>query len=173
MKFYIDCEFNSFQGELISMAIVCEKGELYMVNKDFADRAFNYPGMPRVSGTEFIHPWVKENVLPYVWTSLNCNDMLLIPKVRFKQAISRFIYDKMKAEEVIIYADWWTDIEHFCNVMVGDNGSTVTLNKSRKYGIIVDRTVDGYEDPLPGSIQHNALWDARNIMRAFKAKYGE
>lgn len=158
MKFFIDCEFNSFQGELISMAVVCDKGELYMVNTEFD-----------VHG-DSVHPWVKENVLPHVFqphTHAFC-----VPVKDFKKHISRFFYDKIKEEEIIIVADWWTDIEHFCNVMVGDMGSTVTLNKSRRYTLIVDRNIDSYADPLPGSVEHNALWDARNIKRAYEAKYG-
>lgn len=161
MNFYIDCEFNSFQGELISMAIVCDKGELYLGNVNFFK---NDPA--------YTHPWVRENVLPILEAPSAGFNWVCLP-LEFKKHISRFFYDKIKEEEITIVADWWTDIEHFCNVMVGDEGSTVTLNKSRKYAMIVDRTIDSYADPLPGSVQHNALWDARNIARAFKNKYGD
>lgn len=159
MKFFIDCEFNSFQGELISMAIVCDKGELYLVNMDFDPNSSK------------VHPWVRDNVVPVLYEPHD------IParhtyKAEFKKHISRFFYDKIKEEEIIIVADWWTDVEHFCNVMVGDNGSTVTLNKSRQYTFIVDRNINSYADPLPGSVEHNALHDARNIKRAYEAKYG-
>lgn len=161
MKFFIDCEFNAFRGELISMAIVCDKGELYLGNSNFIDQVPAYT-----------HPWVRENVLPVLEVTGVGFDWYCLPN-EFKKPISRFFYDKIKEEEIVIVADWWTDIEHFCNVMVGDGGSTVTLNKSRQYTLIVDRNIDSYADPLPGSVEHNALWDARNIKRAYEAKYND
>ncbi len=52
---FIDCEFNSFKGALISMALVAMDGrELYC----------QVP-IPRHS----IHPWVAENVVPVIGVS--------------------------------------------------------------------------------------------------------
>ena len=49
MRLFIDCEFNGWQGELISMAIVPEMGEPFY-------HVLNTDGMKIV-------PWVRENVM--------------------------------------------------------------------------------------------------------------
>ena len=48
MKLFLDCEFNGFGGELISMALVDE-------NEDFL-----YEVLPCTNPTS----WVKDNVIP-------------------------------------------------------------------------------------------------------------
>lgn len=159
MKFFIDNEYNAFNGELISMAIVCENHELYLVNGDFDLYGDN------------VHPWVAKNVIPLVFHESVSKLAVLAPKATFKKHLSRFFYDKVKYEEITIVADWYTDVEHLMNVLVGDNGSTVTLNRSRQINIIVDRNLDQARDPLSGSVEHNALWDARNLKKDYERRY--
>lgn len=159
MKFFIDNEFNGFGGELISMAIVCDTHELYLVNEDFDRYGDN------------VHPWVLRNVSPWIYHDSVAELAVPAPKATFKKHLSRFFYDKVKSEEITIVADWYTDVEHLMNVLVADNGYTVTLNRSRKINIEIDRTLDQARDPLSGSIEHNALWDARNIRKDYMRRY--
>lgn len=49
MKLFIDCEFNGYQGALISMALVPEMGEPFY-------HVLNTDGVK-------IDPWVRENVM--------------------------------------------------------------------------------------------------------------
>lgn len=48
MKLFLDCEFNGFGGELISMALVDEQGKYF------------YEVLPCPQPI----PWVQENVMP-------------------------------------------------------------------------------------------------------------
>ena len=155
MKFFIDNELNAFGGELISMAIVADKHELYLVNSDFDLYGGN------------VHLWVAKNVVPLVHLDQQKRIIKNAPKIEFKKHLSRFFYDRVKSEEITIVADWYTDVEMLMNVLVGDNGSTVTLNRSRKINIEIDRNLDQSRDPLPGSREHNALWDARNLQEDY------
>lgn len=159
MRFFIDNEFNAFQGELISMAIVCDTHELYLVNQNFDLYGDN------------VHPWVSKNVIPLVYHDSVSKLAVPAPKASFKKHLSRFFYDRVKCEEITIVADWYTDVEHLMNVLVGPGGGTVTLNRSRKINIEIDRTLDQARDPLPCSIEHNALWDARNLRNDYMRRY--
>jgi hypothetical protein len=52
MRYFLDTEFNGFDGELISLALVPEYG----------DREY-YVALPL---PDIIHPWVERHVLPYL-----------------------------------------------------------------------------------------------------------
>lgn len=155
---FIDTEFNAFQGELISMGLVCKEHKLYLINANF---------------NKNIHPWVTENVIPHLYVEF-CKKHFEAPLIEWKKYISRFMYDWAKVgDDVTIISDWYTDIEHFCNVIVGDNGSTVAINKARKVKFIVDRNLDQSREPLPGSIEHHALSDALNLQEDWYRRYPE
>ena len=98
MRLYIDCEWNSFGGELISMALVSPDGhEFYeVVEHDHLD----------------IHPWVAENVIPI----LNQNP---ISKKIFQKKLRDFL---STFDSVEIISDWPEDIEHFCNALITGPG---------------------------------------------------
>lgn len=99
MKVFIDCEFNDFQGPLISLALVDEAGrEFYEVVR-----------------CENPSPWVANNVIPVLhksWASLR---ML---QVRLEAWLA--IYDA-----VHVIADWPEDIEHLCRVLITGPGQRV------------------------------------------------
>ena len=68
MKYYLDTEFNGFEGELISMALVSDVGrEVYLANSQF-ERAAQWSKEQAHIRTPGIDPWVWENVLPIVTT---------------------------------------------------------------------------------------------------------
>ena len=54
MLYFLDCEFNGFGGELISLALSGEAAELYLARPD-AELERMVP-----------HPWVEEHVLPFL-----------------------------------------------------------------------------------------------------------
>ena len=92
MNIFIDCEWNSFGGELISMALVAENGQEFY----------------EVLGCDNPHPWVAENVMPI----LN-KDAIGIDE--FKKKLRRFL---MQFDSVNIVADWPEDIKHFCDALI-------------------------------------------------------
>jgi len=92
VNIYIDCEWNDWGGELISMALCSEDGqEFYEV-------------------IECKHPteWVALNVIP-VLNKEPINKILL--KAKLKTYLNQF-------ETINIVADWPEDIERFCNMLI-------------------------------------------------------
>lgn len=94
MRVYLDCEFNGFGGELISMGLVLPDGrEWYEVLE-----------LPKD-----IHPWVQENVVPHLGKEpISLDD--------FKSSLWGFL---RSVEKPHIIADWYADLIHFFNMMSG------------------------------------------------------
>lgn len=140
MKYFLDCEFNGFQGELISLALVGEDGrELYLATHRLPAETV---------------PWVKENVVsvlfaegtsPTTWRT----DL-------FGVQIAKFLQGDILPH---IVADWPDDIRYFCECLITGPGEMVNIPTVR---FDVER-VDAYPTELPGAVQHNALWDARAL----------
>jgi hypothetical protein len=96
MNIYIDCEWNSFGGDLISMALVSEN------NLEFYE----------VLECANPHPWVAENVMPVLMKEF-------IPLFRFKWLLKDYL---SKFDSINIVADWPEDIEKFCSVLITSPG---------------------------------------------------
>ena len=105
MKLFLDTEFNSFGGELISMALVSESGhEWYQVRKM----------------TSAPEEWVSANVIPKL-------DKLPLESHEFRASFHDFI-SRFDGAEII--ADWPADFEHFCDLLTGigaDAGFSIPL----------------------------------------------
>ena len=92
MNLYIDCEFDGFKGDLISIALVPELGShFYEVLKDDAKDL-----------------WVQENVIPIL-------DQPKISKKDFEQKLSNYLRG---FGELTIIADYPADIMYFCQVLL-------------------------------------------------------
>ncbi len=97
MRIWIDCEFNEFQGDLISMALVCEDGREW------------YEVLP----CENPGPWVAKHVIPILGEKP-------IGKPRFQNYLQQFL---MAYDSVHIIADWPEDIAHFCQALITGPGT--------------------------------------------------
>ena len=132
-RLFLDTEFNSFQGELISMALVPEdstKPEFY------CEIAIKGP----------IDPWVQNNVVP----SLH---LTAVTKEQFQKSLGRYLY---ATGPCVIVADWPDDIRYFCESLITGPGESLwPLHKIR---FELDFSIH-YQSLVP----HNALWDARAI----------
>lgn len=96
-RIYIDCEFNGFGGELISLAMVTEHGpEFYAV----------LPPLPAYE------PWVRENVLPVLRKE---------PVQSFGDFRLAFLKFLRNWREPVIIADWPADLFYFYQVLLGDS----------------------------------------------------
>lgn len=133
MKIYIDCEFNGYAGELISMALVTEDGhEWYEV----------------VMGNKPCVPWVLENVVPVLGKPR-------ISKAQFHADLADFLSAYDGAE---IIADHPADFMHLCRMM--DN---ISAENDFRIPIECTMTlVRGSPDIAP-EVPHNALSDARAL----------
>ncbi len=101
MRVFIDGEWNSYGGELISLALVCEDGRIFY----------------EVLGCENPDQWVAENVMPKLakpWIVLQSLQEQL------ENFLSHYEFDS-----VHIIADWPEDIMWFCKVLVTGPGTRI------------------------------------------------
>jgi len=97
VNLWIDCEFNSYLGELISLALVDEDGRQFY-------RA--------VEITHLIDPWVAEHVMPILCTQP-------IPLPQFHDELQAFL---MAYDTVHVIADWPEDIAHLMHAIITGPG---------------------------------------------------
>lgn len=138
MKYYIDTEFNSYRGELISMALVREDGRsLYFVLPFDEDD---------------LDPWVRENVIPILKDSPEPPQQVTLVQAPF--LVEHFLAGD---DRVHIVADWPTDLLHFCHLIEHGPGDMIGLFPG--FTMEVAR-VDAYPSVLQEAVRHNCWWDA-------------
>lgn len=93
MRLFVDCEFNEFGGELISMALVSDEGHEWYQNL----------------GCENPKPWVAEHVMPILITPA-------VSRGEFLQSLEVFL--RQFRTGIHIVADWPEDIAHFCQSLI-------------------------------------------------------
>jgi hypothetical protein len=99
MKLFIDGEWNSYGGELISLALVPEIGEHFY----------------EVLGCDSPDPWVAENVMPKLGKNrITMSEM----QEKLEVYLSQF-------ESIHIVADWPEDIMWFCKVLITGPGTRI------------------------------------------------
>jgi hypothetical protein len=102
MNLYIDCEFTSFQGQLMSMGIVADNGEeFYEV----------------VEWTAEPHPWVIENVIPILIKTP-------LPRLEFQEKLYSFL-KTFKYPHII--ADWPDDIKYLMESLITGPGNMMNI----------------------------------------------
>ena len=144
MNIFIDCEFNEFGGDLISMALVADDGqEFYEVLELENDEKYG--------------SWVFNNVVPW----LNKDP---IAKTWFQSKLWQFIN---QWDDVHIIADWPDDIKYFCMSLI--TGPGVAINTPLKLTMQIDRELSTESS----AILHNALEDARAIRRSWYRRRNE
>ena len=138
MILFLDCEFNEFGGDLISMAFVSEEGhEFYEVLNLENDKQYGN--------------WVLKNVVPH----LNKEP---ISKDLFQAKLYQFIN---QWQDVHIIVDWPDDIKYFCMSLITAPG--VAINTPLNLTIQINRELNSSASKIP----HNALEDARAIRRSW------
>ena len=139
MRLFIDCEFNGFDGELISMALVSDDGrEWYAVLPE-----------PRVWDN-----WCFHNVLPVISAekpTIYANSM-----EEFRVSLFAFLGG---FERPTFVADWPADIYHLSKVMLGSR-----YEQTRHIACQME-LLPNLPDYAP-AVPHNALSDARAIRDA-------
>jgi hypothetical protein len=134
MNIFIDCEFNEFGGDLISMALVADNGqEFYEVLN--------------LENDEMYGSWVYANVVPW----LNKDP---VTKDVFQSKLWNFIN---QWDDIHIIADWPDDIKYFCQALI--RGPGICMGTPLKMTMQIDRELNTSTSKIP----HNALEDARSI----------
>ena len=96
MKLFLDCEWDGWEGQLISMAIVSEQDhEWYEVAIDYAT-----------------DDWVKQNVIPLLGKGATS----------YSQLQSSLFLFLNQFDTIHIVADWPEDISHFCKALIMSAG---------------------------------------------------
>lgn len=103
MQLFIDCEFNSMGGGLISMALVSEDGE-----REFYEV---------VECNEAIDPWVRDNVMGILHKDA-------VSYTEFQSRLKKFLG---QFPSVDIVADYPDDIKHFCNTVIEGAGEWMMI----------------------------------------------
>lgn len=96
MNIFIDCEFNEFKGNLISMALVADDGQEF------------YEALPCDNPGR----WVAEHVMPII-------NQEPVPMAVFQTRLQKFL---LQYETVHIIADWPEDLKHFCEALISGPG---------------------------------------------------
>ena len=97
MKLWIDCEFNEYRGDLISLALVDEDGKEFYQSVGCFD--------PK--------PWVAKNVMPIINIEPVTIDLL---QVRLEKFLAKY-------DSVHIISDFPTDVAYFCNALLTGPGT--------------------------------------------------
>lgn len=129
MKLWIDCEFNSYKGALISIALV-----------DAEDRTF----YEVVHCPEHIVPWVEDNVIPVLHKAPTSRRLAQFKLEAFLEAYTN----------VHLIADWPEDIQHFCELLIVGPGTRID---TPRLTMEVRRDLDGAKSAIPHNALQDAL----------------
>lgn len=145
MRYFLDTEFNGFGGTLLSLALVPEHG----------DQEF-YVSLPLPPE---IHPWVEQNVIPYLrFVPPGVDNQL--SRQHAAQHVEAYLAND---PDPLIIADWPDDLAHFCQLLLTGPGEMIEINRLRLELI----NGAGFSAAANSKVPHNALHDAR----AFKDFY--
>ncbi len=100
MKLFIDCEWNDYKGDLISMALVSQDGNEF------------YEVLECIDPTE----WVKNHVMNVLEKEPVKNWHV------FQQKLSQYLG---QFSNINIIADWPEDIERFCAALITGAGTRI------------------------------------------------
>lgn len=146
--FYLDTEFNSFGGELISLALVSHDCETRFYE------VLPYEHMK-------IHPWVGANVIPVLFKK-PCGT-----KLDAQRKLGKFLTENAVNNEIKIVADWPEDFKFLCDFMLTAPGTCLSIPNII---MVIDRV------NLPSTADysltpHNAMEDALALARFTKIKH--
>ena len=142
MRLFLDCEFNGYRGELISMALVPETdgfGHFYR----------------ELEIIEYPVEWVRDNVIPLLSERPTTEPI-------FKQELEDFL-SQFSIVEII--ADWPDDIKYFCEQIITGPGTCI------KTPVIVSMHVMRDLDTEQSEVPHHALEDAKALREMYFAHY--
>ena len=148
MLYFLDCEFNGFGGELISLALSGEVNELYIAR-------------PEEELDQLVpHTWVEEHVLPVL--SIPSARPRLVALEHFGRAIQKFLVEDPSPTLV---ADWPEDLMHLMQCLIIAPGHMVRIPDLSLRLL----HISAFPTDMVDAVQHNALWDARALRRAVQA----
>ena len=156
---YLDTEFNSFGGELISLGMCSTDGLAHC----YIERAVNIipmdtngfrPRAQMATSGKLVHPWVDEHVIPHL-------SQFVGGRAYSREQGDHLIWKWLSTrQDQTIVADWPADFEHLMSCIYEDNGMRPQLELKMHLLPAGLGLSDG------STIPHNALEDARALMEA-------
>lgn len=142
MRYFLDCEYNGFGGELISLALVPEDGdeEFYAI----------------LARSETPNDWVERNVIPFLD---HVPAGLQGPPLDREQAAILLAAWLTGLPRIEVVADWPDDIAHFCRLITTGPGVMVPMPR---LGFTL-LSLPGFSTAANSAVPHNALHDARAL----------
>lgn len=141
MRYYLDTEFNSFLGELISLALVPADPSLPSF----------YVVVPWAKPTD---PWVAQHVVPHLGAAP-------VARETAAQMLGLFLRsaDASSATKPVVVADWPTDFEHLLALLITGPGQMEAVPEfSMEF-----RPLPGFNTASTSKTPHNALADAEAL----------
>jgi hypothetical protein len=142
MRLYLDCEFNGFGGELLSMALVSDDGREW------------YCTLPE---PKVWNEWVFENVLPVIMDPRPTG--MAADRVAFQASLRWFL---SQFDNPTIVADWYMDFIHFFQAFQGKDHTQSFAYACKTELVLLDE--------IASEVPHNALADARAIRDALAGR---
>jgi hypothetical protein len=144
-KLFLDTEFNGFGGEMISLALIPEKGRgLYFI-------------FPHENPT----PWVEQNVIPFLYLVPTTHETLVIERTDAARIIAQYLRDR---KDVVIVADWPEDLANFLRILLVAPGKVVNLGQDLKLELVAGKLP---ELVVENAVEHNAYWDAITLREKY------
>lgn len=140
MKIFLDTEFNSFRGQLISMGMVTLDGQEFYIE------------MPLPAE---IHPWVQEHVIPHL------GGATVRPENDLQAAVVTGLWLEQSDDgDLEIVADWPEDFAHLCNLLCAPGGRR---SGPDSFKMLIRRDIGSEGSTIP----HHALHDAKALRESF------
>lgn len=150
MNITIDCEWNSFGGELLSMGLMAEDGRFMYLTCDREGIV--------------IDPWVEENVIPHINKIPESYHARIVAPDVYPSEFSSLLGDYLRLfDSVNIIADWPEDIMWFTKMLITGPGYRIDYPPMT---IEVRSDIEGCSKEYP----HNAIYDAIELMNQWKAQ---
>lgn len=128
MEIFIDCEFNGFGGNLISMALVSYDGREF------------YEVMGCKNGVD---PWVQEHVLPVLGKQSVSHE-------KFQENLEDYLY---QFDNIAIIADWPDDIRYFMQEIITGPGVMMPIPR---FHCLMDRRLSSEKSKIPHNALEDA-----------------
>ena len=141
MRYFLDTEFNGWQGALLSLALVPDAGEeLYIT----------------LSCQEPLVEWVQRHVVPYLDT---VPESFRSPRMNREDAARTLSHYLAGDSQPLIVADWPEDIALFNALLMTGNGEMVEVPRM----LFELLPLPGFSTARHSAVPHNALHDARAL----------
>ena len=145
MRIYIDCEFNGFDGELITMALVTKDNNIFY---------------ERLACHKYT-PWVEQYVVPHI------KNMKVLSLIEFQNKLENYL---SQFKKINIIADWPVDISYFCKMLITPNICTRINTPPLRMEILrLDSESkiphDALEDAKALCLKHNEFVPESTVLR--------